>query len=879
MHPKMIKRAAALLALVTLTGSLLTGCTPSDGTAARIRVETPLSEKGFVSDLADSAKNGAFAATEAEKTALAGMTLQLENDAVALYTGKYTDIAVLDKETGHIWFSNPAVYRLMNDPFAVREKKVVYSPVWLEYYDNSNRSTVTAMYVYDDCINDNGLNQAEITVENGTLQITYLFGQRQEDMLYMQAMTPELYHRLDDTLGKMAEDGEIEYSDWGLLEKSYEPPESNGTGCYFLYSTVSNLDLERFSALMRKVGITAEDVAAQEKATGFYKVEKNTAWFKIPVVYQLQGRDLLASIDYRNIEIPVQKGRKTSKYKLNRIYLLGTLGASETGTEGYLLVPNGSGMLVKNDTTNGDMSKITLPFYGTDYAGILKESSLLSPSNTLPVFGSYNGAAKTAVFGIVESADAQSGVVAGIADSESPFNRIFPYCDVYIRDEADAGVSSKLEKRNVFSKSAADTVFRVRYHFLYGDNAEYAGMAAYYRSYLEQTGAIKRMTEADPLITVELLGSIRKKTTTFGVPVTISQPLTTFAQAQEILGALEKKGVADPDVVLSGVFNGGLDNKLSNRAAVQKDLGGKSGYQSLRKAMEEKGLTVYTAQSPVLVYRSGNGFSASSSAVRNLEGRYASLAAYSPATGNRFDYLRTATLLTPLDYQSVMERFLRSFEKLGTSPLYLSDIGSMLPSDRNENREIHREQAKYYAAQTAAAAASAAGAVMLDGGNAYLLPYAEKLIDVRLTADGYELQYQSLPFVQMVLHGYVSYSGSALNMASDPDRAVLEAAETGAGLYYKLMYEDNTILLNTQFTSLYSTNYTLWIDRMAAQQEALSALYASVATCRMTGYVRLTGDVSCTTYENGTRVLVNYGKSDYTADGQTVKAGSFAVIS
>ena len=195
---------------------------------------------------------------------------------------------------------------------------------------------------------------------------------------------------------------------------------------------------------------------------------------------------------------------------------------------------------------------------------------------------------KTAVFGIVESADAQSGVVAGIADSESPFNRIFPYCDVYIRDEADAGVSSKLEKRNVFSKSAADTVFRVRYHFLYGDNAEYAGMAAYYRSYLEQTGA---------------------------------------------------------------------------------------------------------------------------------------------------------------------------------------------------------------------------------------------------------------------------------------------------GLYYKLMYEDNTILLNTQFTSLYSTNYTLWIDRMAAQQEALSALYASVATCRMTGYVRLTGDVSCTTYENGTRVLVNYGKSDYTADGQTVKAGSFAVIS
>ena len=47
----------------------------------------------------------------------------------------------------------------------------------------------------------------------------------------------------------------------------------------------------------------------------------------------------------------------------------------------------------------------------------------------------------------------------------------------------------------------------------------------------------------------------------------------------------------------------------------------------------------------------------------------------------------------------------------------------------------------------------------------------------------------------------------------------------------------------------------------------------------MTGYTRLTEDVSCTTYENGTRVLVNYGKSAYTADGQTVEAGGFAVIS
>ena len=40
----------------------------------------------------------------------------------------------------------------------------------------------------------------------------------------------------------------------------------------------------------------------------------------------------------------------------------------------------------------------------------------------------------------------------------------------------------------------------------------------------------------------------------------------------------------------------------------------------------------------------------------------------------------------------------------------------------------------------------------------------------------------------------------------------------------------------------------------------------------MTGHENLTNDVSCTEYADGTKVYVNYGYSEYAADGVTVPA-------
>jgi hypothetical protein len=46
----------------------------------------------------------------------------------------------------------------------------------------------------------------------------------------------------------------------------------------------------------------------------------------------------------------------------------------------------------------------------------------------------------------------------------------------------------------------------------------------------------------------------------------------------------------------------------------------------------------------------------------------------------------------------------------------------------------------------------------------------------------------------------------------------------------------------------------------------------------MTGHDNLTETVSCTEYEDGTKVYVNYGYEDYTDAGVTVPARDYKVV-
>ncbi|MCM1544430.1 MAG: DUF5696 domain-containing protein, partial [Ruminococcus sp.] len=129
---------------------------------------------------------------------------------------------------------------------------------------------------------------------------------------------------------------------------------------------------------------------------------------------------------------------------------------------------------------------------------------------------------------------------------------------------------------------------------------------------------------------------------------------------------------------------------------------------------------------------------------------------------------------------------------------------------------------------------------------------------------------ESVPFLQAMLHGVVSYAGKPINLASNPETAMLKAAEFGCVPSFEFYYEDfgtekkpdNYHYMN------YATDAQLCYDRM-------SSVFSDLGDKKITAHYRVKSGVYCTEYGGSTSVYVNYNKNDVTVAGVTVEARDF----
>ena len=101
------------------------------------------------------------------------------------------------------------------------------------------------------------------------------------------------------------------------------------------------------------------------------------------------------------------------------------------------------------------------------------------------------------------------------------------------------------------------------------------------------------------------------------------------------------------------------------------------------------------------------------------------------------------------------------------------------------------------------------GSVMTDGANAYAWKYVDYILNMPLTSSRYLESAASVPFMGMVLHGFVQYAGAPLNMEGNTNYALLKAIENGASIYFTLSYRNTDILKeDTIYNKYYSISPT-----------------------------------------------------------------------
>ena len=374
---------------------------------------------------------------------------------------------------------------------------------------------------------------------------------------------------------------------------------------------------------------------------------------------------------------------------------------------------------------------------------------------------------------------------------------------------ADRQYTGNYRTRFILLSDAADSKY----------DTTWVGMATAYRDYLEGNGVINRIETADSQIPLylEAFGSYETTKQILSMPVDVKVPLTTFDDIGTIYTDLsENAGISNINFKLTGFANGGLNATYPAKLKWESAVGGKSGFRDLISMADEKGFGVYPEFefSYISNQASFDGVSLKGLGARTVDNRYCSKQIYDAVYQQFTSYfdMCVATNLIATYYDKFSAK-LSGYQEDGSFGLSVGTLGSDLNSNFDEDNPINREEAKQDVVRLLAEIKENYGSVMVNGGNSYAIGYADHILNMPLSGSNYRYASASVPFMAMVLHGYVNYTGAALNMSGDSEYNVLKAIESGAYPYYLLSYNtENTMLLkkDENLNKYYSIRYDIW---------------------------------------------------------------------
>ncbi|MFB5065709.1 MAG: DUF5696 domain-containing protein [Candidatus Wallacebacter cryptica] len=650
----------------------------------------------------------------------------------------------------------------------------------------------------------------------------------------------------------------------------------------YLLKDVGGFVIQDIKEIFESVGFAPIDMIEDHKMYGIDPHLANIEVFFVPVEYTIDGPNLLVRIPCSEIVYPIdvvdRYGIKRT-IPIQKIAVLEYFGSANLASEGYMLVPDGCGALIY--LNNGRINESAFGpiggeyIYGYDHALDPASSRMVYPeSMRLPVFGMVQD--DQAFFAIIEEGEALGAVRADIAGKIHDYNRVYAEFTT-----TPVGVVSREEVGAVwrFQEEIYQGDFVIRYSFLAGDDANYAGMARLYRQYLID----KYQLEARPVLDhipfyLELVGAIDKRKPIMGVARDVIVPLTTVKEAQTIIEDLTAAGINSIAVKYSGWLAGGLKHDFPIKAKTEKVVGTAQELQELAAYLKARGGKLYPSVGLLNVYRNTafNGFSARKHAAVRVNQLPADVSYYNLDLYTRGDVSHTA--ISPRMLDTFVDQFLANYEKYQLDSLSVFDIAREVNSDFRENALVNRVESQKTIVRQLEKIQDKEFELMVDYGNAYAIPYATTILNLPTSSSQRNITDVDLPFYQMVIRGLIDYAGSPINLSGSYRQALLTAVETGSYPYFIGSFAPSSEVKNTKYASLYALHYQDWLEEAAEIYQELNALLREVQGQGISAWQVVAGNVHQTTFENGLSVIVNYNLEPVTVNGMVIPGQDYAVV-
>ncbi len=595
--------------------------------------------------------------------------------------------------------------------------------------------------------------------------------------------------------------------------------------------------------------VTYADYKLDNKTVGFIaSVNFVNVGISFDVEVYLDNNQLVVNVPHTSV-VEVASGTNGSERNLLRtISLFPYLGSQNYEVNGYSFLPDGSGSLVRYTEEVGTSSFVRA-IYGNDYGYYTdpdNEDHLTDPYNlSLPIYGISHGYHQQAILAQVTSGFGQAELHSyPYMYSGVPLDRT--YFKFLMRHDTYFQLSSGPVM--IINEKVYQNDCTVVYDFLSNDDANYVGMAETYRETLNVT--LKEESDTIPLH-LDVL-AMDYKPGLFGKNYV---KLTTHEQVEEIATDLLSKDINNVSINYFGSNKEGYFTKTSNLSSYSTAVGNIKSLTNLNTFLSENNYELSLGFNPVVTTE--YGFLSDAVKKPNYEPFAVDVASSIKMDG----YYNDPTVLS-----KNVNKVISSVSKTNIDLFTIYDISKSYSYLDNKN---------YSKEEMILQVVSQLNSINVDKINAhtpndYLLEFVNSYLDTPYESSKFSFQTDSVPFISILLSGYMDLFISNINYISNYDLMNLRMVEYNLYPSFVVTKAASFNLRYTNFEYLNSTEYALWSSLIDDTYHTINDALDSVYNSTIIGHSYIAPGVAEVVYSNNTTIYINYTNQDYIYNNKTI---------
>ncbi|MFA7075769.1 MAG: DUF5696 domain-containing protein [Candidatus Izemoplasmatales bacterium] len=556
--------------------------------------------------------------------------------------------------------------------------------------------------------------------------------------------------------------------------------------------------------------------------------------------------------------------QKITQYRLKSVYLFPYFGSNNYEINGYSLVPDGSGALIRYNEEVSSTAYIKRIYGADEGVNRYREENATyyireEMPASMPIFGVNHGYQQAAFLAVVSEGDGYSEIHSYPYGYNSyRFNTTF--AKFIVRERLTVQTSSNSnDSFTMIGKDPYPSNFTVDYYFLNNEEASYSGMAKKYREILEIDNISNGYKTNITLIGQDFKNGL------FGKDYV---EMTTYEDVMNIVKDLNETSNKSLELIYQAWNKGGLYGNTPFSPKISSNLGSSSDFEEMNQYLNDLGINIFYLNNPIISYTQGLGKKVISKPTLSV---FATNEA-------RTSLYRTTYYLSPDNVSDSILKYDDNYQKLGINALALQSVGDSLFTYRYSSKDYYRDQ-MISILQNELNELNSYNLALYQP-NSYLWKYLDNYLNTPVESNKYAYVTDSIPFIQLVLVGSVNLSSNYINYVSDYDLLSQRLVEYGVNPAFLLTQESTHNLRFTNSEFVYTSEYSLWKDTILEVDEHVSEALSLVNGLKMINHRYVDNGVSETTYENGIIIYVNYNSEDIVVNSVlTIPSNGYKVVS